>query len=95
MPKSVYSKDEYPSYMSGAVYLTTTKTIAAILPRAAEIVAFHIDDALFTGILADLVNATRSLQKQHILRVDLVHIGIYFPRIKVSKCALHYVGGVM
>uniref|UniRef100_A0A914IFC7 Hexosyltransferase n=1 Tax=Globodera rostochiensis TaxID=31243 RepID=A0A914IFC7_GLORO len=51
--EDVYPLDWYPDFLQGTVYLTTSATIAAILPHTREIVGFYLDDVLLYKSLYD------------------------------------------
>nr|CAD2149398.1 unnamed protein product [Meloidogyne enterolobii] len=51
-----YAGEYYPPYMSGPSYLLTREAISLILHYASQVKAIHLEDALFTGIIARKAN---------------------------------------
>ncbi|KAL3094610.1 hypothetical protein niasHT_023924 [Heterodera trifolii] len=59
--------DIYPPFVLGPTYLTTSATVSAVMKQANKAIGFNLDDVLFTGILAELANATLSDQQTHFI----------------------------
>ena len=51
--KEEYSRDEYPPYCAGPIYVTKIKTMRKILARVEDLNYLFIDDVLLTGIAAE------------------------------------------
>jgi len=49
----------YPEYMHGSTYFGNSKAITSIMKHTKEVFAIHIEDALYTGILAEKGNVSR------------------------------------
>uniref|UniRef100_A0A914I3Y4 Hexosyltransferase n=1 Tax=Globodera rostochiensis TaxID=31243 RepID=A0A914I3Y4_GLORO len=45
----------YPDYMEGGTYFGTAQAVRAVMAQTSEVVGFSVDDALYTGILAERV----------------------------------------
>uniref|UniRef100_A0A914I392 Hexosyltransferase n=1 Tax=Globodera rostochiensis TaxID=31243 RepID=A0A914I392_GLORO len=45
----------YPDYMQGGTYFGTGQAVRAVMAQTSEVVGFSVDDALYTGILAEHV----------------------------------------
>ncbi|KAF7631078.1 Hexosyltransferase [Meloidogyne graminicola] len=62
--ENVYPGKSYPPYMQGATYVASREAINAIIPFTNKVIGFNMDDVLFTGVLAELANVTRSDHKE-------------------------------
>lgn len=51
--------EKYPEYMHGSTYFGNSKAITSIMKHTKEVFAIHIEDALYTGILAEKGNVSR------------------------------------
>ena len=59
VPREDYAPDTYPNFINGPSYLLTAEAASAILEKTPEVSRISIEDALFTGILAELADVRR------------------------------------
>uniref|UniRef100_A0A1I8C2V0 Hexosyltransferase n=1 Tax=Meloidogyne hapla TaxID=6305 RepID=A0A1I8C2V0_MELHA len=62
--EDAYKGNSYPPYMQGASYVASSQAITVTMPYTSKVTGFNMDDVLFTGVLADLANVTRSDHKE-------------------------------
>ncbi|KAL3088211.1 hypothetical protein niasHT_021871 [Heterodera trifolii] len=54
----MYAPEMYPPFVVGGGYMATTETVKAILAQTHKIKVLYLEDVMYTGILAELANAT-------------------------------------
>ncbi|KAI1711467.1 galactosyltransferase domain-containing protein [Ditylenchus destructor] len=71
-----FPEDVYPPYVFGPFYLISSEGVAAMLNHTPEVKAFSVDDAFYTGVLAE---------KAGVIRVDVDYHFRLFRRIKLQE----------
>ncbi|KAI1709326.1 galactosyltransferase domain-containing protein [Ditylenchus destructor] len=62
---SDYSPEVYPPYQSGPCYILSSDAVAAITKYSHKAKAFEIEDALYTGVIADIAGIRRENLWRH------------------------------
>ncbi|KAL3092739.1 hypothetical protein niasHS_007948 [Heterodera schachtii] len=57
----------FPPFALGNIYLTNTDTVKAVLAHSPKTNGFFLEDVLYSGILAELANVTKSDQQKHFI----------------------------
>lgn len=64
--KEQYPNDSYPNYVNSFCYLLSAPAVTAIMEKTSEQQMIQIEDALFTGILAEQAGAARIDGRWHV-----------------------------
>ncbi|KAL3079680.1 hypothetical protein niasHS_013962 [Heterodera schachtii] len=56
--REMYPGEMYPPFVLGGFYMATTETVKTVLAQTHKINALFLEDVMYTGILAELANAT-------------------------------------
>lgn len=62
VPKDIFAEDWYPLYCAGASYMMSRGAVAAVLNGTHISKGFHVEDALYTGIIAEKMGILKSSQ---------------------------------
>lgn len=59
VPYERYPHRDYPQYSTGPAYVMTSAAIAAVLNGTSSVNGFHVEDALYTGVIAENVGVSK------------------------------------
>ncbi|KAH7721381.1 Beta-1,3-galactosyltransferase 2 [Aphelenchoides avenae] len=59
IPYELYRDDYYPKYTSGMCYVMTSESVRSILNGTSSTNGFHVEDALYTGVIASNVGVQK------------------------------------
>ncbi|KAL3094612.1 hypothetical protein niasHT_023926 [Heterodera trifolii] len=60
----------FPPFALGNIYLTNTNSVKAVLAHSPKTNGFFLEDVLYSGILAELANVTKSDQQKHFIWME-------------------------
>ena len=61
----MYANKTYPNYLAGTFYMCSSLAISQILEHCPVVNAITMEDVLYTGIVAEKANVSRSDQRWH------------------------------